>query len=330
MAFARNASIPAVKIELVCNLRMDRLAHAVQQGETGSAMPKLHPGPRRLGVFVLFQWFAGSAFCVPPSISVTAETSRPALTNTVSLSITGLPEPAIPDAAKRTPASGRAPALYNSVRTTNPVVALTFDDGPHATLTPKLLDILARERVHATFFVLGTNVSLYPDIARRIVADGHEIANHSWNHPSLPKVGAERLDRELRRTSEIIEQTTGQKVTMMRPTYGALNDRVQKSLLDDYKLDVILWSVDPRDWKRPGPSVVARRLVSGAHPGAVLLVHDIHPGTIAAMPETIAGLKARGYRFATMSELLAMDDPSLASTNAPAKVEVLPEGAGYR
>ncbi len=224
----------------------------------------------------------------------------------------------------------KVPGLYDMVRTVRPVVALTFDDGPHATLTPKLLDILAREHVHATFFVLGTNVSLYPDIARRIVAEGHEIANHSWNHPSLPKVSAERLDRELRRTTELIEQTTGQKVTMMRPTYGALNDRVKKALLNDYKLDVILWSVDPRDWKRPGASVVARRMVSGAHPGAILLAHDIHPGTIEAVPQVISDLKAKGYSFATMSELLAMDDPSLAATNAPAKVEVLPEGASYR
>ena len=130
-------------------------------------------------------------------------------------------------------------------------------------------------------------------------------------------MSAERLDRELRRTTEIIEKTTGQKVTMMRPTYGALNDRVEKSLLEDYKLDVILWSVDPRDWKRPGADVVTRRMVGGAHPGAILLAHDIHPGTIAAMPGTIAQLKGKGYSFATVGELIALDEPP-AATNAPA------------
>ncbi len=211
----------------------------------------------------------------------------------------------------------KSPALYNSVHTTRPVVALTFDDGPHATLTPKLLDILRAQGVHATFFVLGENVERYPDIARRIVAEGHEIANHSWDHPSLPRVSAERLDRELRRTSEIIEKTTGQKVTMMRPTYGALNDRVEKSLLENYKLDVILWSVDPRDWKRPGADVVTRRMVGGAHPGAILLAHDIHPGTIVAMPDTIAQLKAKGYTFATVSELIAMDEPKAEARPSP-------------
>lgn len=202
------------------------------------------------------------------------------------------------------------PGLFNSVHTSQPVLALTFDDGPHGQLTPQLLDILREQGVHATFFVLGSNVAAYPDIARRIVSEGHEIANHSWDHPSLPRISAERLDREIRTTSDIIEKTTGHKVTIMRPTYGALNDRVQHALIDDYGLDVILWSVDPRDWKRPGADVVTRRLVSGAHPGAILLAHDIHPGTIAAMPATIAQLKAKGYRFVTVSELLSMAEPA--------------------
>lgn len=205
----------------------------------------------------------------------------------------------------------KAKALYNKARTKQPVVALTFDDGPHGVLTPKLLDILRKEGVQATFFVLGSNVQVYPDIARRIVDEGHEIASHSWSHPSLPTISASRFEHEIRDTTEIIEKTTGQRVTMMRPPYGALNARVQKALLEDYKLDVIIWSVDPRDWKRPGSNVITQRLVNGAHPGAILLAHDIHPGTIAAIPDTIAQLKAKGYSFATVSELLAMDAPPL-------------------
>ena len=245
-----------------------------------------------------------------------------AATNPAAPAAIAVPQPS-PDAAAR-----RAPALYNSVRTTKPVLALTFDDGPHGTLTPKLLDILREQGVRATFFVLGENVAMYPDIARRIVAEGHEIANHSYDHPSLPTVGAARLDREIRDTTALIEKTTGQKVAVMRPTYGALNERVKKALLEDYKLDVILWSVDPRDWKRPGPGVVTKRLVSGAHPGAILLAHDIHPGTIAAVPDTIAQLKAKGYTFATVSELIAMDDPALSATNAPAAAAATPRPYG--
>jgi len=207
-------------------------------------------------------------------------------------------------------ASGRKrPALWNSVNTGRKVVALTFDDGPHAKLTPQLLDLLRRENVHATFFVLGSLVSENPEIVQRMAAEGHEVANHSWNHPRLPSLGADQFAHQIRDTTAIIEKNTGKKVTLMRPTYGLYNERVKKQLLEDYGLDMILWSVDPNDWKKPGADVVARRLVNGARPGAILLAHDIHPGTIAAMPQVISQLKAKGYEFATVSELIALDEP---------------------
>lgn len=203
----------------------------------------------------------------------------------------------------------KRPALWNSVNTKRRVVALTFDDGPHGKLTPQLLDLLQRENVRATFFVLGSLVAANPQIVQRMAAEGHEVANHTWNHPRLPSLSPEKFDEQIRKTTEIIEQNTGKKVTIMRPTYGLYNERVKNELLSDYGLDIILWSVDPNDWKKPGANVVARRLVEGAHPGAILLAHDIHPGTIAAVPQAIAQLKAKGYEFATVSELLAMDEP---------------------
>ncbi|MBU3664945.1 MAG: polysaccharide deacetylase family protein [Chthoniobacterales bacterium] len=213
--------------------------------------------------------------------------------------------------------AGRPPlqrASYNSVNTSRPVVALTFDDGPHPELTPQLLDILRREGVRATFFVIGRNVDAYPEIARRIVAEGHEIANHSYTHPPLPSVGAARLRDEMVRTNESIMRATGRCPTAMRPPYGAINERVRQSIINDHRLDVVLWSVDPLDWKRPGAGVVADRLVQGAHPGAILLAHDIHPGTIEAVPDVIARLKAKGYGFATVSQLFALQEPPSAAT----------------
>ncbi len=207
------------------------------------------------------------------------------------------------------PRAARAPAIYNSVHTNRRVLALTFDDGPSAELTPKLLDLLRKEGIRATFFVIGSNVQAHPDIARRIVAEGHEIANHSWSHPQLPRLGAERLEQEIQNTTDIIEQTTGQRVTMMRPPYGAINERVKHAIIKTHGLDLLMWSVDPRDWTRPGPEAIERRLLAGAAPGAIMLCHDIHSGTIAAMPDTIAQLKAKGYSFATVSELIAMDEP---------------------
>lgn len=223
-----------------------------------------------------------------------------------------------PDVTARPP---RVPASYNSVNTSRPVIALTFDDGPHPELTPKLLDLLRSQGVRATFYVIGRNVEAHPDIARRIVAEGHEIANHSWSHPSLPSLSATRLRQEIGNTSDVIERVTGRRPTNMRPPYGAINERVRQTMFKDYGMDVVLWSVDPLDWKRPGASVVANRLVEGAAPGGILLAHDIHPGTIDAMPETIARLKAKGYAFATVSQLLALQEPRApqpAATPKPA------------
>ena len=202
----------------------------------------------------------------------------------------------------------RAPANYRSVKTGRPVVALTFDDGPHPELTPQLLDVLRQQGVRATFYVIGRNVDTYPEIARRIVAEGHEIANHTYNHPHLTQVGAARLDSEITRTTEAIQRATGRRPTNMRPPYGSINARVEEALLRKHGLDVIMWSVDPLDWRRPGAEVVRQRLVDGATPGGILLAHDIHPGTIEAMSGTISDLKAKGYGFATVSQLLALQE----------------------
>ena len=206
------------------------------------------------------------------------------------------------------PRQRRSPASYNAVATSRPFVALTFDDGPHPELTPQLLDILRSEGVRATFYVIGRNVQTYPEIARRIVAEGHEIANHTWSHPTLTAISAERLDKEMTSTTEIIQRVTGRRPTNMRPPYGAVNERVRQAMFKNHGLDVIMWSVDPLDWRRPGAEVVRQRLVDGAKPGGILLAHDIHPGTIEAMPGTIRDLKARGLGFATVSQLLALQD----------------------
>lgn len=204
------------------------------------------------------------------------------------------------------------PARYSSVSTSRPFVALTFDDGPSPELTPRLLDILRYHGVRATFFVVGKNAAQYPDIVKRIVAEGHEIANHSYTHVALTTVGEDRLREEVCGTSDTIERITGRRPTSMRPPYGANNARVQSFLLSQ-GMDMVLWSVDPLDWKRPGPEVVTRRLVEGAKPGAILLAHDIHPGTIDAIAGTIEQLKAKGYGFATVGQLIALREPAPAA-----------------
>ncbi len=236
------------------------------------------------------------------------------------------PEPAPAAMAMQTPqelpAQTGERTYLTAVNVEEPVVAMTFDDGPSAVLTPRLLDILKQRNIKATFFVLGQLVQEHPEIVARAVAEGHEIANHSWDHKALNKLGEGGLQHELADTSAEITKATGKPVTLMRPPYGATNPRLNRAIEKEYGMKVILWSVDPLDWKRPGPQVVEQRILAGAKPGAIILSHDIHPGTIDAMPATLDALTAKGYKFVTVSELLAMESkkpaPAPAATPAPA------------
>ena len=214
--------------------------------------------------------------------------------------------------AQTVPATAAAPrvtrdpgvSLVNVIRTERAEVALTFDDGPHPTHTPALLDILAARRQRATFYVIGRLVQRHPDIARRIVAEGHELGNHTWTHPTLSRLGDAAVLREIDRTQDIIWQTVGHLPVTMRPPYGAFTPRQARMLQAQRFLPTIIWSVDPQDWRRPGPAVVADRMVRGARPGAIILAHDIHAPTIRAVPAALDGLLARGLTSVTMSELM--------------------------
>jgi peptidoglycan-N-acetylglucosamine deacetylase len=196
---------------------------------------------------------------------------------------------------------------FTEVNVDGPYIAMTFDDGPHATNTPKLLEMAAKRHIKLTFFVLGECIEQNPDVLRREVAEGHEIGNHSWSHPNLAKLSDEGVRTQLQRTEDIIGKTTGIKPKLMRPPYGELTKRQRILVNRDFGYKVILWDVDPLDWKRPGSNVVAQRIITGARPGSIILSHDIHPPTIAAMPQVFDALLAKGFKFVTVSELLAMD-----------------------
>jgi peptidoglycan/xylan/chitin deacetylase (PgdA/CDA1 family) len=195
---------------------------------------------------------------------------------------------------------------FNSVHVDGPFIAMTFDDGPSATLTPKLLDLLATHHIKATFFVIGENVAEHPEIVARAAREGHEIANHSWSHPNLGKMSDENVRRQLRQTDDAIKNATGKRPTLMRPPYGSITAREKRWIHDEFGYDVILWDVDPYDWKRPGPAVVRARILKETRPGSIVLSHDIHPGTIEAMPSTFDELEAKGFKFVTVSELIKM------------------------
>jgi peptidoglycan-N-acetylglucosamine deacetylase len=201
-------------------------------------------------------------------------------------------------------------ATYFSIKTSEKVVAITFDDGPHGTNTPRLLDMLKKRNIKATFYVVGNMMknSYGPDVIRRIVADGHEIGNHTVTHATLSKLSDSSLRKELQNAHDMIVDITGVAPRTMRPPGGAIKNDQKKLMLEEFGYPTIMWTVDPEDWKRPGASVVTSRLVNGARPGAIILVHDLHAPTVDAMPSTLDQLLAQGYRFVTITELIMMDE----------------------
>ncbi len=195
------------------------------------------------------------------------------------------------------------PAKPTKPPTPPKTVYLTFDDGPDPESTPKVLAILKRYGVQGTFFQQGAMVEAYPDVAKQVAADGNRIGNHSWDHPNLTKLSYNYLvTGQLQPTNAKIKAVTGQTPTCMRPTYGAVNDRVRGAIADE-GMDVAMWDVDPRDWARPGSSVIVSRVLDRVYPGAVVLLHDAggnRTQTLEALPKIIESLQSQGYAFGTM------------------------------
>jgi len=211
---------------------------------------------------------------------------------------------------------------FSHVNVDGPYIAMTFDDGPSAANTPRLLDLAAKDHIKLTFFLIGENVVHNQKLAQRELAEGHEIGNHSYTHPDLAKMSDDAVRAEIQKTQDAIIAATGYKPVLFRPPYGAFTARQRAWASHDFGVKIILWEVDPLDWKNPGPDVVASRIITAVHPGDIILSHDIHSGTVAAMPKVFDTLLAKGYKFVTVSELLAMDKgpaakPSPSSASAP-------------
>jgi peptidoglycan-N-acetylglucosamine deacetylase len=204
------------------------------------------------------------------------------------------------------------PATYTQAHVDQPYIAMTFDDGPSAENTSRLLEMLKQRDIKATFFLIGQNVASNPDLVRRILAEGHEIGNHSWTHPQLSKLSDQKVTAEITKTQDAIKEASGFTPTLLRPPYGAITPRQREWIENQFGLSIILWSVDPFDWKRPGASVITQRILSQARPGAIILSHDIHKQTVDAMPATLDGLMRKGFKFVTVSQLIALNKPKEA------------------
>lgn len=193
-------------------------------------------------------------------------------------------------------------------------LALTFDDGPAERFTSQVLDVLREQQVPATFFVCGENVEAYPDLLRHIVADGHEIGNHTYSHPFLYFKSRRRITEEIDRTQATIEKVVGFRPSLFRPPYGGRWFGLVPALLER-GMRLVLWSVAGYDWKKDASGItdaILRRL----KPGAVILLHDgretraasevDRSPTVLALPAIIAGARLQGYSFAPLRDFLPL------------------------
>lgn len=179
--------------------------------------------------------------------------------------------------------------------------ALTFDDGPVAE-TVELLDMLRDKGVPATFFTVGSNVANHPEILKRMVAEGHVVGNHTYDHPQLTRLGEAAIRKEITRTNALIEKATGRRPTLLRPPYGATNASV-RAVAADLGMAQVMWNVDPEDWKDRNSAIVTRRVLANTRNGSIVLSHDIHATTRAAYARIIDGLRERGFTLVTVPEL---------------------------
>ena len=191
----------------------------------------------------------------------------------------------------------------------NKVIALTFDDGPWPSSTAKVLDILKKNNIKGTFFVVGQNVKNYPDLTKRVVTDGHIIANHTWHH-WYHHMNAQTAAYEVANTTDIIYKTTGIKTSLFRPPGGNMRNGVA-AYAKSNKYAVIMWSSDSMDYSRPGVSRLINNIFREAKPGGIVLMHDgggDRSHTVKALPEIISRFRKQGYEFVTVPELLEMQD----------------------
>ena len=189
-------------------------------------------------------------------------------------------------------------------------IAITFDDGPHPTLTPILLDALYERNVRATFFLLGMEVDRHPHIVARMYEEGHLIGNHSFGHPHFTRISRQRVIDEIYRTNNSIKAITGTTPTVLRPPYGARNSAVL-NIARDMDMAVIMWSVDPRDWSLRDANLVSEHIINHTYDGSIVLLHDIHESSIEAAIIAIDELLEQGFIFVTVEELFEINAMSL-------------------
>jgi peptidoglycan/xylan/chitin deacetylase (PgdA/CDA1 family) len=190
------------------------------------------------------------------------------------------------------------------VETLDKVVALTFDDGPHPLHTPRVLEVLERHHVRATFFMMGRNVERFPAIARQVLNRGHEIGNHSYSHPKLVLMSPRRVREEIERTDQLLRSIGVSGEIYFRPPHAAKFVVLPYVLVQMKKVSV-LGDVDPEEWKRRPAAIMTQSVLRQVKPGSIIGLHDVMGSeSLRTAEDAITALAAQGYRFETVSELI--------------------------
>ncbi|MEF9940956.1 MAG: polysaccharide deacetylase family protein [Lachnospiraceae bacterium] len=181
-----------------------------------------------------------------------------------------------------------------------PKIAITFDDGPSATCTPRLLDELKTRQIKATFFLIGENVKKNPEITKRICEEGHLIGNHTYHHIEITHVTDAEAKKELESTNNLIFEITGKEVEYMRPPFGLW----QKDLELGVPVFPVMWSVDPLDWTTENVDEIVNKVVTKVKENDIILLHDCYTTSVEAALRIIDILQADGYEFVTVDQLI--------------------------
>ena len=200
------------------------------------------------------------------------------------------------------------PKCYNCV-------AITYDDGPVPGSTERLLDILKRKGVHATFFVVGGNANAYPQILRRIRDEGHTIGNHSFTHPDMARQSDGTIAAQLDDTNAALKKQADMEPRWMRPPYGSYDSRVASGA-GERAMSLAIWDVDTADWQHRTPATTCQRAVDGAREGSIILMHDIHQPTVDAAECVIDGLRAKGLKPVGLDEMIKRPEAGHVYTRA--------------
>jgi len=182
-------------------------------------------------------------------------------------------------------------------------IALTFDDGPRPGTTNRLLDGLKQQGASATFFLVGEQAALYPDLVKRMEEEGHQVGNHTWSHVRLEGKDEEKLRQEIENTEILLGNILGGSGYWLRPPYGLVSDTVAKQV----KVPMVKWSVDPRDWESRDTEKILQAVLEVVEPDSIILLHDIYEASVDAALKLVEILQKQGYLFVTVEELLRLN-----------------------